>query len=214
MTDKLNRLTKSKGLTIADVIKLSWKYYKSPQGDNKDRRMKIDVKSARLTLRQNYEYNQSTKQWEQNGRDVKIEFIVQSDPKSYKKTDNIKIHRYPCTFLIHSIDMGINSTFKWRTSSLKSPIFKKPGMTAQQIAEKNIRSGIQMQFITELMFVLKKYNLLYGRNWANRPPVKTNPKMKIFFDKHAWFIVKKYLIRMLQMNGGIVKSTLIKNGKM
>jgi hypothetical protein len=214
MTDKLNRLTKSSGLTINDVIKLSWKYYKSSSGDNKDKRMKIDVKSARLTLRQNYEYNQSTKQWEQNGRDVKIEFIVQSDPKSYKKTDNIKIHRYPCTFLIHDIDSGINSTFKWRTSSLKSPIFKKPGMTAQQIAEKNIRNGIQMNFFFYLEFILKTKNLLYGRCWANRPPVVMNPRGYIFFDKTSWFIVKKYLIRMLQTNGGIVKSTLIKNGKL
>lgn len=214
MTDKLNRLTKSKGLTIADVIKLSWKYYKSPQGDNKDKRMKIDVKSARLTLRKNYEFNQSTKQWEQNGRDVKIEFIVQSDPKSYKKTDNIKIHKYPCTFLIHSIDMGINSTFKFRASSLRKPVFKKPGITSQQTAEKNIRNGVQLQFFYELEWILKKYNLLFGVCWATYPPNKTNPKHKIFFDKHSWFIVKKLLVKMLQTNGGIIKDTLIKNNKL
>lgn len=213
MTDKSNRLTKSSGFTIADVIKLSWKYYRSKDGDNKAKRAKIDVKSAKVVARKNYEFNNSTKEWEQTGRDVKIEFICRSDPKSYKKIDNIKVHKYPVTFIIHSIESGIYSTFKWRTGGLKKPIFSKPGMTSQKIAEKNIRNGTQLQFFYELEFVLKKYNLLYGRCWATRPPIKTNPHNRIFFDKHTFYIVSKYLVRMLQMNGGIVKSTLIKNGK-
>ena len=143
--DQSNRLT-TKGLTIADVIKLSWRYYKSKDGDDKNKRAKLDIKSARVTRRNNYKYNPSTKSWEQVGRNIKLEFIVMSDPKSYKKTDTIKIHKYPVIFLIENIDKGIFSTFKWRTGSFKKPIIKNPSMTSQQIGERNIRNGIQMNF--------------------------------------------------------------------
>ena len=213
MTDKLNRLTKSSGLTIKDVIKLSHNYYKLKSGDDKAKRARIDILNAKLTARQNYEYNPSLKSWEQVGRDIKLEFIIKSDPKSYKKTDDVKIHRYPITILIHNIDSGINSTFKWRTGGLKKPIFSKPGVSSKQVAEKNIRNGTQLQFFFELEWVLKKYNLLYGRCWATRPPLQTNPKNRIFFDKHMWFLIKKFIVRMLQTNGGIIKATLIKNKK-
>jgi len=210
MADQSNRLT-TKGLTIADVIKLSWRYYKSKDGDDKNRRSKLDIKSARVTRRNNYEYNPSTKSWEQTGRNVKLEFIVMSDPKSYKKTDNIKVHKYPVTFLIDSIDKGIFSTFKFRTGSLKKPIIKNPAMTSQQIGERNIRNGIQMNFFFFLEFILKKHNLLFGRCYANYPPNKTNPKGMIFFDKTSWWIIKNILIKLLGTDGGKLKTSLYKN---
>ena len=211
MADQSNRLTKSSGFTIADIIKISWQYYKSTDGDNKASRAKVDILSAKCTARKNYEYNQSTKEWSQTGRDVRIDFIIKSDPKSYKKTDNIKTHKYPCTFLLHDIDSGIYSTFKWRTGSNKKPIFKNPTMTSAQIAEKNIRNGIQMGFIFHQMWALKVHNLLFGPNYTSRPAIQTNPKNIPFFDKHSYYIAKNILIPMLQRNGGILKNALSKN---
>ena len=211
MADQSNRLTKSSGFTIADIVKLSWKYYRSKEGDNKNSRMKQDIKSARVVKRQNYEYNPSTKEWEQTGRDIKLEFIVMSDPKSYKKTDNIKIHKYPVTFLIHNLELGMFSTFKWRTGSLKKPIFSNPSMSSQQIAEKNIRNGVQLNFFYFLEFVLKTKNLLYGKCYATRPPVKTNPQNRIFFDKTSFFIVKFILPKLIGTNGGILANAVYKN---
>jgi hypothetical protein len=210
MTDKLNRLTQSSGYTINDVIKMSWKYYRSATGDNKDKRAKIDIKSARVIKRQNYEYNPSTKQFEQTGRDVKLEFMVTSDPKSYKKTDTIKNHKYPVTILIHDISKGIGSTFKWRTGGLKKPIFANPTMTSQQIGEKNIRNGCQMGFIYTQMWALKLHNLLYGRSYVNRPS-KLNPKNIPFLDKHAWFIFKNIIPRLIGTDGGILAKAVYKN---
>ena len=32
MADQSNRLTQSTGFTIKDVVRMSWKYYKSPEG--------------------------------------------------------------------------------------------------------------------------------------------------------------------------------------
>ena len=208
MTDKLNRLTTS-GLTLKDVYRISKQYYKSEKGDDKKARYKLDVKNARVTARQNYEYNRENKVWEQTGRDVRIDFLVQTEPISYKKTDNIKIHKYPVTFLIHNISKGINSTFKWRTGSLKKPIFPKPGFDSKKVAELNIRNQVQLQFFYQSQFALKKHNLLFGRNWATRPPVKTNPKLIPFFDKHALFIFEKFLIRMLGEDGGVIVGKMI-----
>jgi hypothetical protein len=213
MADQLNRLTKSTGFTIADIIKSSWKYYKSKDGDNKDRRAKLDVKSVKIVARKNWEYNRSTGGWEQTGRDVKIEFLVRSVPISYKKTDSIATHIYPVTFLIHSIELGVNSTFKWRTGGLKKPVFKNPSLSAEQIANKNIKAGCQMQFIYESMFLLKKHNLLYGRNYTSRPPRVTNPLNKIFFDKHAWACIK-ILTRVIGTDGGLIKGVVFKNSDM
>ena len=211
MTDKSNRLTKSSGYTIADVVKMSWKYYRSSKGDDKNKRMKVDVQSARVVSRKNYEYDPSTKTWIQTGRDVRLDFIVASDPKSYKKTDSIKIHRYPVTFILHSLDLGMNSTFRWRTGSLKKPIFKNPMMSSQQIAEKNIRNGIQLNFFFYLEFVLKTKNLLFGKCYATRPPIQVNPQNKIFFDKTSFFIVKNILPKLIGLNGGILANALYKN---
>ena len=51
--------------------------------DDKASRMRKDVNSARMVVRQNYTFNQSTKRWEQSGREVKLVLIVVSKPKSY-----------------------------------------------------------------------------------------------------------------------------------
>jgi hypothetical protein len=213
MTDKLNRLTKSKGLTMADVYRISKQYYKSAKGDDKKRRMRLDIKSAKVVRRVNYEYDPGSKEFVQTGRNVRLEFIVSSVPVSYKKTDNISIHKYPVTFLISDISKGIYSTFKWRTGGLKKPIFKNPSMSAQQIGEKNIRNGCQMQFVYELMWALKIHSLLYGRSYVTRPAKVTNPRNIPFLDKHALFIFEKVLVPLLGKNGGILAGTIIKGKK-
>jgi hypothetical protein len=210
MADQSNRLTKS-GLTMVDVYKISKKYYKSAKGDDKKARMKLDIKSAKVVKRNNYQYDFSLGKFVQTGRDVKLEFIVTSDPVSYKKTDNIKLHRYPVIFLIHNIELGVNSTFRLREGSLKKPIFKNVSMTTQQIGEKNIRAGIDMHFVYSLMFAYKKHGILFGRNFTSRPPVKTNKKMIPYFGKHSLFIFERILVRMIGTNGGILAGTNVKN---
>ena len=215
MTD--NRLT-NEGITIDQMVEMSYTYYQKhgaikyksddpkyvSKYDNKWDRAKIDVKRAVVNRRQNFEYDRNEKRWVQTGRDIKIEFTVVSVPTSYKKTDTISKHTYPVTFIIHNLNRGIYSTFKWRTGSLKKPIFIKPGLTSQQVAEKNIRNQVQMQFFFDLEYVAKMNNVLYGKCWANRPPLKTNPKNELFFDKHAWFIVYNFLIKLIGANGGAI----------
>jgi len=210
-------------LSIKNVVALSHRYYKiKPKrgkngkklgGDNKRRRAKLDVLNARIINRNNYDYNRSTKKWEQTGQKIRIEFLIRTKPISYRKTDTINTHRFPVTFIIDDLDKGINSTFRWRTGSLKKPIIATAGQDSKKIANLNIKRGIQLQFFFELEFVLKQAGLLYGRCWAKRPPKITNPKRRIFFDKHSWMLATSFLVRMLNTNGGAVKGLIIANKK-
>ena len=206
------RLTEE-GFTIKQIYRASYQYYKSKDGDDKDIRMRLDIVNAKVTARKKLDYDISSKKWEQTGRDIKIEFICNSKPISYKKTDTIAVHKFPVTFIIHNLEKGVDSTFKWRTGSLKKPKFTKVGMDKAQrtaIANYNIKNGIQLQFFFDLMWVLRKNNLLYGTNFAKWAPTKTNPKFKIFFDKHALFIFKRILFKLLTSNKELLKTQLDK----
>jgi len=212
-----------KPITLIDFIRMSHKYYRMEEktdkherkvgGDNKRWRAKLDILNARIIKRFNYDYNKSLKKWEQTGDKIRIEFLVRSDPQSYDKIDTIKTHRYPVTVIIDNLDKGIYSTFQWRTGSLKKPVFHKVKGDQIKVANKNIKNQVQLQFFFDLEFVLKQYGLLYGRCWAKRPPLKTNPKRRVYADKHFWMICTSFLVRMLNVNGGAVKGLIIANKK-
>lgn len=198
---KVARLRKS-DMSLREVYRRSRAYYKLKSGDDKKRRYKMDIVNAKLIFRNNFEYNRSTKEWEQTGREVKFVFIVKSDPESYPRRDNIPKHTYPVTILLRDVSMGIDSPFRWRTGSLKRPKFprrssrdesdprKKKSIIEEnkRIQESNIRRGVQMQFFFELEWILDKYNLLFGPNYAAWPPRITNPRNHVFWDKHFLFL--------------------------
>ena len=208
-----NRLT-NKGYTFRDVYKFSLDYYL--EKDDKAVRAKIDVSRAKLTGRNNVTYNPKTHSWEQDGRDIRLRFIVITNPVSYSRPswDEGKRHRFPVTFLIHSLERGLDSSFRWRTGSLKKPKFAKSGMSKekkQQLQEKNIKNGIQHQFFFELEYVLKMNKLLYGICHANKPPVIKNPKNKIFFDKHALFCFNRIVYPFITSKKAIYANKIARN---
>lgn len=198
--------------TLREVIRSSQYLYKSKKVDNKSRRSRIDIINGKLIIRKNIVYNKSSKSWEQKGHQVKFVFLVKSDPISYKKTDTIKIHKYPVTFIIDNFNLGIDSKFRWRTGSnakpkLKSTLKKKK----ENLADYNISKGIQMQFFFDLEWILSKNKLLFGPNRAAWSPKKTNPKGYIYFDKTAWFIVTKILSPILIRKKGAIINLIAKN---
>ena len=193
-----NRLT-NKDWTIREILYISNQVYGS-KVDNKARREKIDVVGGRITIKKNLKWNPSTKSYEQSGRDVKLVFKIKSNPTSYAKTDTLKNHYYPVTFLLHKWDLGFDSPFKWRTGSnfkwVKSKKKISEGKTPAEkdriraenlkITNMNIRRGIQAQFLFELQWACKKEGVLFGPlTCENRPPVITNPKFLLYFDKTA-----------------------------
>jgi len=196
-------------ITIEEVLILSEHLYKKGTIDNKKDRAKIDVTDAKITAKKNLIKKEG--KWIQSGREIKFEFIVRTDPKSYKKTDTVKIHRFPVTFVLREYHKGFQSAFKWRTGSLKKPLFPTKKISEAktvnaknrirkenlEIQNQNIRNGIQLQFFFNLEFILEKWGLLYGINWAEWSPNITNPDYIPFFDKHSYFCVTEILPKIL-----------------
>jgi len=230
------RLRLKKGdISIMEILALSLAEYKSKNIDDKLWRYKLDIISAKIIIRKNLKYNPSTKQWEQVGREAKIQFLIKSEPESYKDKSNIKIHTYPVTFLFKDFEKGMNSAFRSRVGSLKKPIFPKPkkhfikgakdkkqeelyrkeneklSQKNKEIAKKNILNGVQLQFFYDSMFVWNSYGLLYGPNYAKLPPKITNPELIPFFSKHELFIVLKILEPMFKKLKGLQLNKPIKN---
>jgi len=207
----MNTRLKIGDITINEILTLSRAVYKG-EVDNKLRREKMDVRGGKITARKGLTYNKQTKKWEQTGRELRFDFIVRSVPKSYEKTDNVPVHKYPVTFLLKDFTKGLNSPFKWRTGGLKKwkNIKRKisEGKTDsekdrirkenQKITDTNIRNGLQGNFIFHLMWVLKQYGLLFGPlTCKNLPPRETNPEHIPYFDKTALYVVLKILPKIL-----------------
>jgi len=212
-----NRLTK-KDWTIREVVYISQQVYGS-KVDNKMYREAVDVVGGRITIKKNLKWNPSTKSYEQSGRDVKLVFKIKSNPTSYAKTDTLKNHYYPVTFLLHKWDLGFDSPFKWRTGSnfkwVKSKKKISEGKTPAEkdriraenlkITNMNIRRGIQAQFLFNLMWVCKKEGTLFGPlTCLNKPPKETNPKHLLYFDKTALHCIL-YLLPKLFANEKVNK---------
>lgn len=202
-------------ITIAEVLRVSLAYYKSAGGDNKGRRAKLDVKSAKLIVRKNFSYDPKTRTWGQTPtQEVRLVFMVRSKPISYNiGKDAPKVRYYPVTFIIRDISKGINSPFTWRTGSLKKPRFAKPNSSKEQrkaIETYNLKNNIQMQFFFDTMFVSHQYKLLFGPNWAGWAPKIRNPNFEIFFDKHSHYIVTNILIGLLADPGKLKLNKVFK----
>lgn len=190
-------MTFNEKYNLLSVYQMSLKYYKTGKVDDKKYRMKLDIVSAKITLKNNFQYDRSTKTWVQSGRTAKLTLLVTSSPVSYKKNDTITNHKFPVIMQFKDISMGSLSPFKWRTGSEKSWIKKLPTLNSVAIANLNIKNQIQAQFMFYLEWVLRKNNLLYGICRAKKPPIKTNPKGLVYFDKHALFCTEKLVFPLL-----------------
>ncbi len=217
------RLKKS-DLSIKGIMSASRIYYKKK--DNKPWRAKLDVKSAKITVRRNLTYNPSAHEWEQGkSREVKFVFLVKSDPISYKKTDTLKYHYYPVFFLLRDFDAGLDSAFRsrvggfkrWKKSTKKISDGKSESEKKKirkdnlRVLEQNIKEGLQGDFIFRQMWVWRLYDLLFGPlTCENRPPEITNKELYPYFSKHEYWIIQHVLIPILNTKTGAIKDKLFK----
>ena len=154
-----------------------------------------------------------------------MEFLISTDPVSYKKQDTLHVHRYPVIFLIKDFDANIQSSFrsrvgglkKWRTPTKKVSDGKteaeknKIRKDNQRILESNIKNGLQADFIFRNMWVWKQYDLLFGpMTCLNQAPKKTNKDFLPYFSKHEYWIIQKLLYPILVTKKGIIKDKLFK----
>ena len=192
----MGKLTRG-NISLGEFYRLSLDLYKSEKVDDKKKRAKLDCISAKVNIDKNITYNKVTKLWEDiNRRAVKFEFIVKTQPISYESKARIKTHIYPITFILYSIEDGLDTEFKYRSGSLKKPLFAPKGSTADKrlrIEEQNIRNGVDMWFFFHLEYALRSLNLLHGVCYANRPPKETNPKKYVYLEKHGLFVCQKLL---------------------
>lgn len=207
MSDKLTR----GGLTLGEMYKMSLDLYRSGKIDNKKRRANLDVVSTKILALKNFEYNKVTKAWEDiQRRSVKFELIVKTKPISYKRRDKLSSHMFPITLILYSIEDGLNSEFRYRSGSLKKPLFAKkdsPPSQRLKLEEQNIRNGIDLHFFYFLEYILAQNKLLYGINWARKAPVKTNPKGYVYMEKHFLWAFENVIIPILRNPKAINKIT-------
>jgi hypothetical protein len=221
-------------ITLREILDLSLKVYKNDI-DNKLIRSKLDVSSAKIVYRRNMSFNQQTKQWEQTGREAKIQFLIKTIPESYVDNSGIRIHQYPVTFLFKSFEQGLDSPFRSRVGSLKKPLFGKAKkhfikdakdekeadkfrqenarLTEEnkKLGKRNILNGIQLQFFYDMEFVWEMYGLLWGPNYAKWAPKIKNPELIPYFSKHEIFIILKVLEPLFQKMQGFIKNRVFQN---
>jgi hypothetical protein len=220
MADRLRKGDTS----LYDMLLVSARYYL--EKDDKKWRAEVDVVSAKITARKNLSYNPRTHKWEQIGREVKFQFLIKTDPISYKKNDSLKFHYYPVIFLLRDFDKGIASPFRsrvgglkrWKKSRRKISEGKTPDekdrirRENKKIQELNIKNQLSGDFIFRQMWVWKQYDLLFGpMTCLNKPPDITNPDKVPYFSKHEFFILQNLLIPILNKKSGIIRNKLFKN---
>lgn len=189
-------------ISLKEVYLLSKKVFKSGEVDDKKKRARLDITSAKVSNMKNFIYDKNEGIWKSTAkRSVKFEFIVRSKPISYKKTDHISTHIYPVTIVMFDIEQGMDSSFRYRSGSFKKPIFAPKGCSSEKrikIEEQNIHNGTDLWFFFSLERVLFDFSLLHGPCHANRLPRITNPKLTPYFEKHSLYCIEKALIPILQ----------------
>lgn len=206
-------------IPFSEVYYISKKWYYKDY-DNKSTRMKLDVVGARLMIRKFFKYDPNVKLWkvDDTKKHVKFEFQVRSRPVSYKKTDTINTHIYPVVFVFFDLKMGLHSPFRWRTGSTKKVLFARKGASKQErlrIDNANIKNRRQLDFFFKLEALLAWYGLLYGPNTTSRRmPTIANPDMIPYFDKHALYVIEKWLRYILTKKGiAMIENTVNEDGK-
>ena len=203
------RFNVDKKFSIGNIFTLSYKLYNNGLVDDKKKRATLDVISGKVVTKNNFTYDRSKKIWVQSGKSSKLLFEIKTDPVSYVKNDTIKIHKYPITFEFNNISQGLASGFKWREGDQKGIVFGKPGLSSTEVANINIKNKSQLQFFFDMDWVAKMTNLLWGRCRAKWFPRITNPRGYIYFGKHAYYLMKKVVIPLL--NSGKLNQKSVKN---
>ena len=198
-------------ISLREVYQISRDvYYKKV--DSKSKR-KIDITSAKLRLRRNLSFDSKTKTWVQTGREVRFDFLVQSDPVSYRRPAwDTKKHLYPVTFLIRDFESGLESAFRFRTGSFKKPIIPRRGSSPKahkKAYELNLKNKIQLDFFFNDMAVLSAFGLLFGPNYARGLPKKSANKAHIpYFGKHSLFCFEKIIVPLMTTQKQLVLERL------
>jgi hypothetical protein len=114
-------------------------------------------------------------------------------------------HQYQVVVQLESLSIDVpvklrvGSSARWDFGPSGKARKVKQGRNIKIIEGSNIVRGINADFFFRCSWLYHKEGILFGQNWTNGPPIKTNPRRILFLPKHALAVVE-YL-----MNRGILK---------
>lgn len=111
------------------------------------------------------------------GRQIKYQ-------RTYKHHYDVTIQMDKLSIDDDRIRLRTGSDAKWDFSNKGKSTYSGRGRNRRLVEGSNIKRGINGDFFFRLSWIYRDKGLLFGRNFANGPPLKTNPKMIVFLDKH------------------------------
>ena len=107
-------------------------------------------------------------------------------------------HQYEVVLSLQTLSM--NSPVRLRTGANRKWDFSPAGRSRKLpngiVREgTNVRNGINGDFFMRLEFLYAQAGILFGRCYANGPPIHTNPHRILFLDKHALRVVRTLMER-------------------
>jgi hypothetical protein len=110
-------------------------------------------------------------------------------------------HQYEVILQLDKLSLDV--PVKMRTGAARMWDFKakevitrnRQGRIVSIRESKNTLNGINGDFFMRLEWVYAQEGILYGRCFANGPPLKTNPQQVPFLDKHAIRVVTALMER-------------------
>lgn len=199
---------------MPSAIKNTWTLKKLVQTTyvhkrNRFKNMERDVLKS-IKIKEVVEYDLSS-------RTKRTKFLIETSsypqyhPYFTKKDDRgrdrqfQRTYKHQYTVTIQLDRLSINVPVKLRTGSDMKWDFTESGKSKKdensgRIREgSNIQRGLNGDFFFRLEYIYQQERILFGRNWTNGPPTKTNPKGIVFLDKHMLRAVE------VLMNKGILK---------
>ena len=124
-------------------------------------------------------------------------------PRSYQRTYK---HEYDITIQMEKLSLDCDAIklrtgadAKWDFTKAGKGYWMGKGRNKRWVEGSNVRRGINGDHFFRLSFIRAQAGILFGRNFADRPPRKTNPHMIQFLTKHELNAIE------LLVNKGIIQ---------
>jgi len=119
--------------------------------------------------------------------------------RTYKHQYDVTIQLDRLSLDTDAIKLRTGSDAKWDFSESAKGFWTGKGRNKRYIESKNVKRGINGDFFFRLEWLYYDVGILFGRNWTNGPPKKTNPNKIVFLDKHMLHTIE-YLV-----NRGVIQ---------
>lgn len=110
--------------------------------------------------------------------------------RTYKHQYDIIIQMEKLSLDCDAIKLRTGADAKWDFTKSGKGYWQGKGRNKRWIEGSNIKRGINGDFFFRSSYLFHEAGILFGRNFADGPPRKTNPKGILFLDKHMINTIK------------------------